>query len=136
MRFAVIFSTALILFGCSQDSTQSPTVPSVPSPPVQIALQLVNLRGVVVNPGGSCIEGASVEVVGGQAVGQKVMQSTPCDAWDDYFSGGFTLKDLTPGVAMTVRASAPGWGTREKNAVPFLGPGPSLAVVIELVQGG
>ena len=47
MRLAVIFSTALILFGCSRDSTQlSPTVPSVPSPPVQIAPQLVNLRGL------------------------------------------------------------------------------------------
>lgn len=75
-------------------------------------------------------------MVSGQAVGQKVMQSTPCDAWDDYFSGGFIFEDLTPGVAMTVRASAPGWGPREKNAVPFLGPGPTLAVVIELVQGG
>lgn len=45
MRLAV-FSTALILFGCSQDSTQSPTVPSVQSPPVQTAPQLVNLRGL------------------------------------------------------------------------------------------
>jgi hypothetical protein len=134
MRLAVIFSTALILSGCSQDSTQQS--PTVPSPPVETAPQLVNLRGVVVSPGGNCIEGALVEVVSGQAVGQKVMQSTPCDAWDDYFSGGFIFKDLTPDVAMTLRASAPGWGTQEKNAVPFLGPGPTLAVVIGLVQGG
>ena len=134
MRLAVIFSTALILFGCSQDSTQPS--PTVPSPLVETAPKLVNLRGVVVNPGGNCIEGAIVEVVSGQAVGQKATQSTPCDAWDDYFSGGFIFKDLTPDVPVTFRASAPGWGTQEKQAVPSLGPGPSLAVVIGLVQGG
>jgi hypothetical protein len=49
MRLAVIFSTALILYGCSQDSTQrSPTVPSSPSPPVGTAPQLVDLLGIVI----------------------------------------------------------------------------------------
>src|SRR5947209_6741768 len=98
MRLAVIFSTALILFGCSQDSTQQS--PTVPSPPVQTAPKPVDLLGIVINPGGSCIEGAIVEVVSGQAFGQKVTQSTPCDHWD--IGGGFVFKDLTPGVAMAL----------------------------------
>ena len=71
----------------------------------------------------------------GQALGQKVTQSTPCDRWG--FGGGFIFKDLTPGVAMTFRASAPGWGTQEKIFVPysFVSGQPEYAIEIALVQG-
>jgi hypothetical protein len=133
MRLAVIFSTALILCGCSKESTQQS--PTVPSPPVETAPKLVHLMGIVIDPHGDCIEGAIVEVVSGQALGQKVTQSTPCDRWD--FGGGFIFKDLTPGVAMTFRASAPGWGTQEKIFVPysFVSGQPYWVIEIELVQG-
>jgi hypothetical protein len=91
--------------------------------------------GIVINPGGSCIEGATVEVVSGQALGQKVTQSTPCDHWDT--GGGFIFKDLTPGAAMTLRASAQGWGTQEKIVVPssFTPGQPYWAIEFTLVQG-
>ena len=60
-----------------------------------------------------------VEVVRGQAQGQRIMQETPCDAWS--YGGGFTFTGLSPGVEMTLRASAPGWSTEEKTFVPHLG---------------
>jgi hypothetical protein len=133
MRLAGIFSTALILFGCSQESTQQS--PTVPSPPVETAPKSVDLRGIVINPGGGCIEGAIVEVVSGQALGQKVTQSTPCSHWES--GGGFIFTDLTPGVTMTLRASAQGWGTQEKIVVPSsFSPGqPYWAIEFALVQG-
>jgi hypothetical protein len=120
-------------FGCSQDNTQRS--PTVPSPPVETAPRLVNLLGIVIDPHGDCVEGVIVEVVSGQALGQKVTQSTPCDRWD--FGGGFIFKDLTPGVAMTFRASAPGWVTQEKTFVPysFVSGQPEYAIEIALVQG-
>jgi len=135
MRLTLIFSTALVLFGCSQGSTQQS--PTVPSPPVETAPKSVNLLGLVEAPTGNCVEGATVEVVSGQSLGQKVTQSTPCDHWGDAPDGGFLFKDLTPGVAMTLRASAPGWRTQEKVVVPAsFSPGqPSYAVEFVMVQG-
>jgi uncharacterized protein (DUF39 family) len=44
------------------------------------------------------------------------MQETPCDVWG--YGGGFVFKELSPGVEMTLRASAPGWSTQEKTFVP------------------
>jgi hypothetical protein len=73
----------------------------------------------VVEPTGLCVDGATVQVVAGQGVGQSVAQTTPCDAWGYY--GGFEFHDLTPGVDMTLRASAPGWSTCEKTVVPHSG---------------
>jgi len=56
-------------------------------------------------------------VVDGQAKGQQRIQETPCDAWS--YGGGFEFKNLIPGVALTIRASAPGWQTAEKTFVPL-----------------
>jgi hypothetical protein len=102
---------------------------------VENAPKLVGLLGIVIEHSGNWVEGAIVEVVSGQALGQKVTQSTPCDHWG--YSGGFIFKDLTPGVAMTLRASAPGWGTQEKIVVPdsFVSGQPYWAIEIVLVQG-
>jgi len=74
---------------------------------------------MVIGPGGACIPGASVESVAGQAVGQKVVQTGLCDLWS-YGGGGFTFKDLTPGIQMTLQASAPGFVTKNLSNV---GPG-------------
>ena len=49
---------------------------------------------------------ARVEIVAGQGLGQIIEQRTPCGAWDH--DGGFEFRELTPNVAMTLRASAPG----------------------------
>ena len=58
-------------------------------------------------------------MVGGQGVGQSVRQTTPCDAWS--YDNRFQFKDLTPGVEMTLRASAPGWNTLMKTVIPHVG---------------
>ena len=50
-----------------------------------------------------------------------------CDYWS-YGDGGFTFKDLTPGILMTLRASAPGFVTKDISSV---GPG-QWDIVIEL----
>jgi uncharacterized protein (DUF39 family) len=55
-------------------------------------------------------------------------QETPCGVWDD--GGGFVFKDLTPGMEITLRASATGWNTGEQTFVA--GEQGGRAVVIEL----
>jgi len=78
---------------------------------------------------GACLEGATVQVVSGQGpIGQSITQRTPCDYWS--WDGGVVFRDLTPGVEMTLRASAPGWTTEEKIVVPHSGG--QMAVFIEL----
>jgi len=71
---------------------------------------------MAVDEGGACIDGATFEVVRGQSAGVSVPQTTPCDAWS--YDGGVLFKDLTPGVAMTLRATAPGWAPLEMTVVP------------------
>jgi hypothetical protein len=75
---------------------------------------------MVVDESGVCIVGATVQVVRGQGVGQSVKQTTPCDAWA--YDGGFVFRDLTPGVEMTLRASASGYAEQEKIVAPSSGP--------------
>jgi hypothetical protein len=72
---------------------------------------------MVIDGGGVCIEGATVLIVAGQSVGGTIVQQTPCDAWA--YDGGFLLEDLTPGVEITLRASAGGWTTQEKTFLPM-----------------
>ena len=69
----------------------------------------------VVDSSGVCIVGATVRVVSGQAAG-KTQQQTICDAWS--YGDDIEFKDLTPGVAMTIRASAPGYATKDTTVVP------------------
>jgi hypothetical protein len=124
---------ALTLVGCSSDerTPSAPTPPTVsptPAPPPSPATTW--LWGfVTADDTGVCIEDATIEVVRGQAQGQRVTQQTPCSVWDD--GNGFVFKDLTPGVAMTLRASAPGWKAEEKTFVAGE-QGSSRAVEIEL----
>jgi hypothetical protein len=73
---------------------------------------------MVVDEAGLCIVGATIEVVDG--AGHAVTQTTPCDAWA--YDGGVVFRDLTPGVEMTLRASASGYAAQEKTVVPSLGP--------------
>jgi hypothetical protein len=78
------------------------------------------LWGVVVDNSGVCISGATVRVVRGQAVGDSTVQRTgDCNAWEA--ADGFAFTMLTPGVPMTLRASAPGYVAREVTAVPQWG---------------
>jgi len=124
MKFALPISLALTLLGCSRESTPVTTVSPTPTPGA-----LTSLSGMVVEPGGACIDNATVEVVRGQAQGQRMMQDSRCDAWAG--GGGFLFKDLTPGVEMTIRASAPGWSTEEKTFVAGQ-QGVNASVLIDL----
>ena len=74
---------------------------------------------MVVDENGICIKDATIEVVDGQAVGQRLTQTEPCNAW---WVTDLVFKDLTPGVKMTLRASATGYAPQEKTVVPTLGP--------------
>jgi len=87
------------------------------------------LWGMVIADSGVCIDGATVTVVRGQALGRSITQTTPCDAWA--YDGGFSFTDLTPGVEMTIRATAPGYNAREMTLVPWSG-GQHMAVLFEL----
>ena len=64
--------------------------------------------------GGPCLEGAAVRLVSSQGEGQSIVQA-PCDAWSD---GGFQFLDLAPDVAITIRASARGYVTKDTTFVP------------------
>ncbi len=86
----------------------------------------------MVMPAGSaiCIEGATIQIVGAQGAGEAIPQETPCDYWGYY--GGLLLKDLTPGVEVTLHGAAPGYTPREVSFLPFEVPGSYEAVFIEL----
>jgi hypothetical protein len=85
---------------------------------------------MVIDSSGLCVEGATVEVVAGQRVGEKITQETPCDAWGH--RGGFNFRNLAPNVEMTLRGSAPGWKSDEQTFTPFVVYG--SAVFLRLSQ--
>ena len=117
MRASMVVVAATFSIGCSGSAAGPSKLPTTAS-----------LWGMVVEPSGVCIEGASVEVMDGPALGQRIVQRTPCDVWAD--DGGFLLTGVIPGAAMTLHATAPGRARVEKVFVPMMGP--STAVLIEL----
>ena len=136
MKLAAIVLAAFTLSACSGDSRSygggvrgnpvAPPVPIVPeSPPAPNASGW--LWGFVVKDSGVCIEDAIVRVVQGQHVGDSVAQSTPCDAWA--YGGGFYFGKLTPGVAVTLRASAPGYVDEDVTMMPNAGAGSTFTIV-------
>jgi hypothetical protein len=74
----------------------------------------------VVDESGVCIDGATIQVVRGQRLGPSITQETPCNAWS--VEGGVFFRDLTPGVEMTLRASASGRVALETTVIPTSGP--------------
>jgi hypothetical protein len=75
---------------------------------------------MVADSNGSCIVGATVQVVQGQQAGSILAQDEPCSYWD--YGGGVTFTDLTPNVEMTLRAAAPGYTAQERTVAPKSGP--------------
>ena len=63
---------------------------------------------------GGCIPDATVEIVGGQAIGKSATIGG-CDYWE---GGGAILEGLRAGIAITVRASAPGYLAQEITLMP------------------
>ena len=126
------------LAGCSSEGVPpAPTAPTspvavAPAPPAPPPTTGSALLWVMVLPAGSalCLEGATVQIVGAQGAGEAIPQETPCDYWGYY--GGLLLKDLTPGVEVTLRGAATGYTPREMTFLPFPTPGRYEAVFIEL----
>jgi hypothetical protein len=73
---------------------------------------------MVISNSGACIQGAVVEIVGGQGVGRRMTQTEPCSWWDP--GQGFIFADLIPDLELTIRASAAGYGTKESTLKPSL----------------
>ena len=139
MKFGVpILVIGVVLSGCSGDVPPTPTTPTspvapAPAPPAPPPTTTGSaVLWVMVLPVGSalCIEGATIQIVGLQGAGEAIPQETPCDYWGYY--GGLLLKDLTPGVEVTLRGAAPGYTPREMRFMPFEMPGRYQAVFIEL----
>jgi hypothetical protein len=76
----------------------------------------------MVFPGNSdfCLPDATVEVVVDGGVIRSGRQQAPCSYWDYGDDEGILFKDL-PVVQLTLRASAPGYVTREITATPSTG---------------
>lgn len=75
---------------------------------------------MVIEETGACIVPATIEVVGGQSLGQTRIQADPCSAWD--YGGGVMFEDLRSGEEMILRASAPGYSPQDVTVVPRIGP--------------
>ena len=93
----------------TQNQTPAPVVPETPS-----------VSGMIIEPSGACVANATVEVIAGQAVGDKAVQKGLCSHWDPY--DGFVFKNLTPGIPLTLRISAEGYVTTIVTLPPTLTP--------------
>lgn len=107
-----------VIYACGSDGRtngldgESPLLPG-PGP-------LAVVSGMVVKDDGMCIDSASVRVIQGQGLDRSAAQRTPCDVTAN--EGGFVLTDLTPGLTMTIRATAPGYLSLDKTITPTLAP--------------
>jgi predicted small lipoprotein YifL len=133
LRSARALLATLTLAGCGGEAAPSapPFDPVPPAPPPAVAPTSRGgafVWGVVLTRDGGCIAGATLRVVGGQALGDSLTQRAPCGPWDD--AGGFAFTGLTSGVPLTIRASAAGYVSKEVTLVPDFGP--QRAMVIEL----
>ena len=88
------------------------------------------VQAVVVARHGGCVPDATVRVVGGQQARDSLTQVTACGPWD-YDGSSFVFRGLAPGVALTLRASAPGYVAKEVTVLPDVVV-PVAAVIIEL----
>ena len=126
MRYATMLLAAATLLGCGEKDTEPSAVTPVDAPPLR-----TRVFGFVLGDDSFCIRQATVSVVSGQGAGQTIVQNPNCDVWGDE---GFEFKDLTPGVAMTIRVSAPGYVTKDTMVVPWVETpytGPVTALYIE-----
>ena len=133
MKFSIAILVIVVLAGCSNESVpRMPTAaspvaaPASPTPTTGSALLWV----MVLDDSGGCIEGATIQIVRAEGAGEAIPQSTPCDAWG--YDGGLLLKDLTPGVKLTLRGAASGYAPSEMSFLPFPMPGSYRAVFITL----
>ena len=116
MKPALALLAGLVLSACSGDYPTRTT--SSPPPPLPSSAPFVWIMVVTVD--GNCIAGATVQVVAGQRLGESLVQDHPCDPWD--YGGGAFFNNLEAGVAMTIRAAAPGYTSQERTYIPRAEP--------------
>ena len=110
MKFITV-AFAITFVACSEYPLPVPTAPSladgagVANAPVSKTVSAF-LYATVIEKGGSgaCITDETLQIVAGQHAGPEIFKQEPCDYWDP---PGFTLKDLNPGVDLTLRAAKP-----------------------------
>jgi hypothetical protein len=95
--------------------TPAPELDATPPPSPTSRSGSAFIWALVVDQSGICIAGGTIYVVSGPSAGQTFVQDPYCDAWS--YSGGVFFGDLSPGVTMTLRASAPGYESLERMAV-------------------
>jgi predicted small lipoprotein YifL len=135
MRFALLAVVIFTLAGCSRGGSL-PTVPAPipaptdPSPDPAKPSELTFVWVVVTEEAGSgaCIRNASVEIVSGPGLGSRIEQNDDCSYWDPDYMASF--QRLPAGANVKLRASAPGYATKELTVIPKTGP--QTAVTIEL----
>lgn len=132
MRCAPTILAILLLAACQEDARTSGvplTTPPAgtapdpgphPDPATTDSTSKTWVWAMVVDETGVCLDSATVRVIAGQAVGQELAQVGSCDAWS--YDGGVIFKEITPGIEMTLRATAPGYAAQEISVVPKLGP--------------
>lgn len=132
LRLVLLFGLVAGISGCgSSPVSPNDSMTPIQLPPVEPATRNGSLYGMVVESSGACLEGAKVEVIAGQAIGNVALQETPCGIWD--YGGGFWIKSLTLDVATTIRASAPGYSSRELATMPQSG-GTGLVIILSPLQ--
>jgi hypothetical protein len=131
MRLALTVLTTFVLLGCSPENPRRLLLPSSPAAPEPAPSEFSSsafLLAFVAEDSGICIPDATIEVVAGQARGQRGTQPGPCDVWG--YDGFIEFNGLTPGVEMTLRASAPGYTSQERTVVPSSGPQTAMTFVL------
>ena len=131
MKWFLVSLAALALVSCSEIETAPSSLP-IPTAPNPTPANDGWIWAMAVNDGGACIAGATFEVVSGSGPvgnGNVIVQETPCDEWG--VGGGVRFTQLTPGVAMTLQASAPGFTTVQKSMFPN-GPTGGMAEIFVL----
>jgi hypothetical protein len=106
MTRAMRLLAVVVLAGCAEAA--APTVAPYTGAFVQ---------AVVVARDRGCVPDATVRVVGGPLVHDSLTQVTRCGPWDGDGSS-FFFQGLIPGVAVTLRASAPGYVAKEITVLP------------------
>lgn len=89
-----------LLVGCK---AESPTAPAPTN---------ANVRGTVYEESGSCLAGATVEILDGPQGGTRLTRSV-CQGTSDESFDGYTFRDLPPNIDVQVRASKEGYRSQE-----------------------
>jgi len=86
------------------------------------------ILGYVVDQSGLCITGAVVEIIDGPGTGRTSGQADVCAAWD--YGGEYEFDNLPLGATVTLRASAPGYRSKDLQIVVQNG-GPGVEIGLD-----